>query len=110
MHLFSTEIQWPQYQRVIATFHKVIKESHHPEDFIKAQGQVSLSNINDAIKQPLPILIHSTPPMEYWQFILKGYSRGSSKTICHVSRLHKSTLATIFIQYSLGSSRPVLQS
>ncbi|MBW0519598.1 hypothetical protein O181_059313 [Austropuccinia psidii MF-1] len=53
--------------------------------FIKAQRQVSLSNINDAIKQSLHILTSSIPPREYWQFILKLYYRGSFKTICQVS-------------------------
>ncbi|MBW0524271.1 hypothetical protein O181_063986 [Austropuccinia psidii MF-1] len=78
--------------------------------FIKAQGQVSISNTNDAIKQSLVILIHIIHPREYWKYILKGYSRGSSKTIYQVSVLHQSTLATRFIQYSLASSRPVFHS
>ncbi|MBW0472842.1 hypothetical protein O181_012557 [Austropuccinia psidii MF-1] len=44
-----------------------------------AQGQVSLSNINDTIKQSFHIPIHSIPPIEYQNFILKEYSSGSSK-------------------------------
>ncbi|MBW0474217.1 hypothetical protein O181_013932 [Austropuccinia psidii MF-1] len=75
--------------------------------FIKAQKKVSISNTNDAIKQSLVILIHSIPSSEYWQFIFKGYSRGSSKTTFQGSVLHQSNLATTFIQYSLDSSRPV---
>ncbi|MBW0539989.1 hypothetical protein O181_079704 [Austropuccinia psidii MF-1] len=75
--------------------------------FINAQIKVSISNTNEAIKKSLVILIHSIPPREYWQFILKGYSRGSSKTIFQVSVLHQSNLATTFIEYSLDSSRPV---
>ncbi|MBW0461691.1 hypothetical protein O181_001406 [Austropuccinia psidii MF-1] len=78
--------------------------------FINAQGQMSISNTNHAIKQSLVILIHSIPPREYWQYILKGYSRGSSKTICQGSVLHQSTLATTSIQYSLDSSGPVSHS
>ncbi|MBW0500404.1 hypothetical protein O181_040119 [Austropuccinia psidii MF-1] len=78
--------------------------------FIKAQGQVSISDTNDAIKQSFTILNHSIPPREYWKFILKGYSRGSSKAICQGSVLHQSTLATKFLQYSLVSSRPVFHS
>ncbi|MBW0559682.1 hypothetical protein O181_099397 [Austropuccinia psidii MF-1] len=77
---------------------------------IKAQGKVSLSKINDAIKQSLHILINSIPPRQYWKFILKGYSRGSSNKVCQLSMLHKSTLATTFIQYMLDSSRPTFQS
>ncbi|MBW0513466.1 hypothetical protein O181_053181 [Austropuccinia psidii MF-1] len=88
----------------ITSVHQGIRSSR---GFIKAQGQVSISNTNDAIKQSLVILIHSIPPREYWQFILKGYSRGSSKTICQGSALHQYTLATRFIQYSMNSSRPV---
>ncbi|MBW0493077.1 hypothetical protein O181_032792 [Austropuccinia psidii MF-1] len=75
--------------------------------FIKAKGQVSIPNTNESIKQSLVILMHIIPPREYWQFILKGDSRGSSKTIFQVSVLHQSTLATTFIQYSLDASRPV---
>ncbi|MBW0524479.1 hypothetical protein O181_064194 [Austropuccinia psidii MF-1] len=77
------------------------------QGFIKAQGQVLLSNINDAITPSLYILTHSIPPREYCQLILKGYLRGSFKTACQVSLLHQSTLATTFIQYSLDLSRPV---
>ncbi|MBW0530295.1 hypothetical protein O181_070010 [Austropuccinia psidii MF-1] len=50
--------------------------------FIKAQREVSISNTNEAFKQSFVILIHNIPPKEYWQFILKGYSRGCPKTIC----------------------------
>ncbi|MBW0508246.1 hypothetical protein O181_047961 [Austropuccinia psidii MF-1] len=70
--------------------------------FIKDQGQVSLSNINDPIKKSLHILINSIPPSKYWKLILKGYSRGSSKPICQVSILHQSTLATKIIQYRIS--------
>ncbi|MBW0477966.1 hypothetical protein O181_017681 [Austropuccinia psidii MF-1] len=72
-----------------------------------SRESVIISNTNDAIKQSMVILTHSIPSREYWLFILKGCSRGSSKTMCHGSMLHQSTLATQFIQYSLNSSRPV---
>ncbi|MBW0500385.1 hypothetical protein O181_040100 [Austropuccinia psidii MF-1] len=47
--------------------------------FIKAQGQVSLSNINDAIRESLHILIQSIPQREYWPFLLKGFQEVVSK-------------------------------
>ncbi|MBW0481556.1 hypothetical protein O181_021271 [Austropuccinia psidii MF-1] len=75
--------------------------------FIKAQGKVSISNTNDATKKSLVILTHPIPTREYWKFILKGYSRGSSKTIFQGSMLHQYTLLTTFIQYNLDSSGPV---
>ncbi|MBW0466270.1 hypothetical protein O181_005985 [Austropuccinia psidii MF-1] len=88
-------------------FHQFIK-AHHPEDS---------SSLKKKCQSPIPmtpsshhwlLLTHSIPPREYWKITLKGYSRGSSKTIFRVSVLHQSTLATRLIQYSLHSSRPVL--
>ncbi|MBW0551097.1 hypothetical protein O181_090812 [Austropuccinia psidii MF-1] len=90
----------------ISSSYQLIK-ALHPEDLSQLKRKVSISNTNDTIKQSLGILSHSIPPREYWQLILKGYSRGSSKTIFQVLVLHQSTLATTFIQYSLDSSRPV---
>ncbi|MBW0521496.1 hypothetical protein O181_061211 [Austropuccinia psidii MF-1] len=75
--------------------------------FIKAQGQFLLPNTNDATKKPLGILIQSIPPREYWQFVLKVFPGGTSKTIFQVLILHHSTLTTTFIKYILYSSRPV---
>ncbi|MBW0565889.1 hypothetical protein O181_105604 [Austropuccinia psidii MF-1] len=72
-----------------------------------SRARVIISNTNDAIKQSMVILTHSIPPREYCLFILKGDSKGSSKTMCQGSMLHQSTLATQFIQYSLNSSRTV---
>ncbi|MBW0506983.1 hypothetical protein O181_046698 [Austropuccinia psidii MF-1] len=47
IHLFKPEIQWCQYQRVIAKFHKVIKASRHPEDssrlMDKCNSQISMT-------------------------------------------------------------------
>ncbi|MBW0507087.1 hypothetical protein O181_046802 [Austropuccinia psidii MF-1] len=97
MHLFPPAIQWCTNQMVIPTFSSGHQGSMSSRGFIKAQGPVSVSNTNDVIKQSLAILIHSISPREYWQYILKGYSRGSSKTMCQVSMLHQSSLETILI-------------
>ncbi|MBW0591576.1 hypothetical protein O181_131291 [Austropuccinia psidii MF-1] len=70
--------------------------------FIKAQGQVSISNTNDAIKKSLVTLIHSIPPREYWQYILKGYSQGSSEQFFQGSVLHQNTLETTLISIQSG--------
>ncbi|MBW0533309.1 hypothetical protein O181_073024 [Austropuccinia psidii MF-1] len=72
-----------------------------------SRASVIISNTNDAIKQSMVTLTHSIPPREKWLFILKGYSRGSSKTMLQGSMLHQSNLETQFIQFSLNSSRPV---
>ncbi|MBW0492424.1 hypothetical protein O181_032139 [Austropuccinia psidii MF-1] len=78
--------------------------------FIKAQKKGEISTTNYLSKKSLVILIHSIPPREYLQFILKGYSRGSSKTIFQGSVLPQSTLEATFIQYSMDSSRTLFQS
>ncbi|MBW0506804.1 hypothetical protein O181_046519 [Austropuccinia psidii MF-1] len=67
-----------------------------------SRAGVIISNTDDAIKQSMVILTHSFPPREYWLFILKGYSRGSSKTSCQVSMLHQPNLATTFISIQSG--------
>ncbi|MBW0571818.1 hypothetical protein O181_111533 [Austropuccinia psidii MF-1] len=67
-----------------------------------SRASVIISNTNDAIKQSMVILTHSIPPREYWLFILKRYSIGSSKTSFQVSMLHQSNLATTFIPIQSG--------
>ncbi|MBW0490744.1 hypothetical protein O181_030459 [Austropuccinia psidii MF-1] len=99
---FLPALQWCRNQMVIPTFysgHQGIKSSR---GFIKAQGPVSITKTNAFIKKSLAILIHSIPPREYWQYILKVYSRGSSKTSCQVSMLHQSNLVTTFISIQSG--------
>ncbi|MBW0554151.1 hypothetical protein O181_093866 [Austropuccinia psidii MF-1] len=97
MNLFSPEIQWCTNRMVISSSCSVHQGRMSSRGFIKAQGPVSISNTNVVIMQSSAILIHSIPPREYWRYILKGYSRGSSKTSCQVSILHQSTLAATFI-------------
>ncbi|MBW0558436.1 hypothetical protein O181_098151 [Austropuccinia psidii MF-1] len=102
MHLFSPEIQWCTNQMVISALCSGNQGSTSSRGIIKAQGPVSISNTNVVIKQSLAIIIHSIPPREYWRYILKGYSRGSSKTSCQVSMLHQSSLETTFTSIQFG--------
>ncbi|MBW0558683.1 hypothetical protein O181_098398 [Austropuccinia psidii MF-1] len=67
-----------------------------------SRASVIISNTNDAIEQSMVILTNSIHPREYWLFILKGYSRGTSKTMCQGSMLHQSTLETQFISIPSG--------
>ncbi|MBW0520257.1 hypothetical protein O181_059972 [Austropuccinia psidii MF-1] len=44
--------------------------------FMNAQGQVSISDTNDAIKKSLVILIHSNPPRDIQEAVLKQFFKG----------------------------------
>ncbi|MBW0541071.1 hypothetical protein O181_080786 [Austropuccinia psidii MF-1] len=66
------------------------------------RASVIILKTNEAINKSIAILTHSIPPREYWIYILKGYSRDSSKTTCYVSMLPQSNLATPSISIHSG--------